>query len=181
MAGKVDEPVGRPEDHRGCPSHPQEVDESEKATDVPHDTDTVRTRLLRAGGASLISLQTIKTMASSSLADVPTVDIDPSGVFKYLLIKLYDRKQSEENFVYIVRGYCRCIYHSDVYVEVQEKLHPLDCDIVGGGSISHEPSLKKIRIYGHAHGYGKADHEITAKLIKAAFPNYKITISDKAY
>ncbi|XP_059052309.1 14 kDa phosphohistidine phosphatase-like [Achroia grisella] len=129
----------------------------------------------------LISLQTIKTMASSSLADVPTVDIDPSGVFKYMLIKLYDRKQSEENFVYIVRGYCRCIYHSDVYVEVQEKLHPLDCDIVGGGSISHEPSSKKIRIYGHAHGYGKADHEITAKLIKAAFPNYKITISDKAY
>ncbi|XP_059058400.1 14 kDa phosphohistidine phosphatase-like [Achroia grisella] len=120
-------------------------------------------------------------MASSSLADVPTVDIDPSGVFKYILIKLYDTKQSEDDFVYIVRGYYRCNYHSDVYDEVQEKLHPLDCETVGGGRISHEPSIKKIHIYGYSQGYGKADHEITAKLIKAAFPDYKITISDEGY
>lgn len=65
--------------------------------------------------------------------------------------------------------------------QVQEKLKPLDCEPLGGGRISHEPKEKKIHIYGYSQGYGKADHEVAAKLVKDAYPGYKITISDEGY
>ncbi|XP_045524981.1 14 kDa phosphohistidine phosphatase-like isoform X2 [Pieris brassicae] len=116
----------------------------------------------------------------SSLSNVPVVDIDPSGVFKYILINVYEEvKSGQEPKMTIARGYKRCNYHSDIYDEVQAKLSPLDCEPLGGGRISHDPENKKIHIYGYSQGYGKADHEITAKLIKAAFPEYTITISDE--
>ena len=44
----------------------------------------------------------------SNFDDVPEVDIDPSGVFKYILIKLH---RSEGDPKYIVRGYARHEYH----------------------------------------------------------------------
>ncbi|XP_022117637.1 14 kDa phosphohistidine phosphatase-like isoform X2 [Pieris rapae] len=118
----------------------------------------------------------------SSLSSVPLVDIDPSGVFKYILINVYEEvKSGQEPKITIVRGYKRCNYHSDIYDEVQAKLSPLDCEPLAGGRISHDPENKKIHIYGYSQGYGKADHEVTAKLIKAAYPEYTITISDEGY
>ncbi|XP_061708299.1 14 kDa phosphohistidine phosphatase-like isoform X1 [Cydia pomonella] len=127
-------------------------------------------------------LRPARRMSTASLAAVPKVDIDPTGVFKYILIKVYDKAQNnQEPSITIVRGYQRCNYHSDIYDEVQEKLQPLDCEPLGGGRISHEPDNKKIHIYGYSQGYGKADHEETAKLIKDAYPSYTITISDEGY
>ncbi|CAG9580966.1 unnamed protein product [Danaus chrysippus] len=122
----------------------------------------------------------IRKMASA--ANVPVVDIDPEGVFKYILINLYDKNLSEsEPQKVLVRGYKRCNYHSDIFDEVQAKLSPLDCEPLGGGRISHDPENKKIHIYGYSQGYGKADHEITAKLVKEAYPAYTISISDEGY
>lgn len=66
-------------------------------------------------------------------------------------------------------------------MQVQEKLAPLDCEPLGGGRISHDPENKKIHIYGYSQGYGKANHETTAKLVKEAYPGYTITISDEGY
>ncbi|XP_049876536.1 14 kDa phosphohistidine phosphatase-like [Pectinophora gossypiella] len=123
-----------------------------------------------------------QNMSSKALDSVPKVDIDPDGVFKYILIKVYDKeKDNVEPSTTIVRGYKRHNYHSDIYDEVQDKLKPLDCEPIGGGRISHQPDDKKIHIYGYSQGYGKADHEVTARLIKDAFPNYTITISDEGY
>ncbi|CAH2102977.1 unnamed protein product [Euphydryas editha] len=118
----------------------------------------------------------------SSALNVPLVDIDPSGVFKYILLHVYDKNKNEgEPQMTIVRGYKRCNYHADIYDEVQAKLTPLDCEPLGGGRISHDPEDKKIHIYGYSQGYGKADHEVTAKLVKEAYPGYSITISDEGY
>lgn len=64
---------------------------------------------------------------------------------------------------------------------MQAKLDPLDSEPLGGGRISHEPDNKKIHIYGYSQGYGKADHEITAQLVKDAYPGYTISISDDGY
>ncbi|KAG6454951.1 14 kDa phosphohistidine phosphatase [Manduca sexta] len=126
--------------------------------------------------------QIIRTMSSTSLDALPKVDIDPSGVFKYILVKVYDKeKDNVEPSITIVRGYKRCNYHSDIFDEVQDKLHPLDCEPLGGGRISHEPDNKKIHIYGYSQGYGKADHEIAAKLIKDTYPDYAISVSDEGY
>lgn len=59
----------------------------------------------------------IRKMASA--ANVPVVDIDPEGVFKYILINLYDKNRSEsEPQKVLVRGYKRCNYHSDIFDEV---------------------------------------------------------------
>ncbi|XP_045499184.1 14 kDa phosphohistidine phosphatase-like isoform X1 [Colias croceus] len=118
----------------------------------------------------------------TSLSSVPLVDIDPSGVFKYILLKVYEEgKNGQEPEITIVRGYKRCEYHADIYDEVQAKLNPLDCEPLGGGRISHDPDNKKIHIYGYSQGYGKADHEIAAKLVKGAYPEYTISISDEGY
>ncbi|CAG9132433.1 unnamed protein product [Plutella xylostella] len=125
---------------------------------------------------------TLRNMSSKALADVPKVDIDPTGVFKYILINVYDKeKNGQEPTITIVRGYQRCNYHSDIFDEVQAKLDPLDCECLGGGRMSHDPENKKLHIYGYSQGYGKADHEITAKIVKDAFPAYTITISDEGY
>ncbi|KAL0851584.1 hypothetical protein ABMA28_007366 [Loxostege sticticalis] len=132
--------------------------------------------------ASTYQLQTIRKMCSCPLDAVPKVDIDPEGVFKYILLKVYGKeKNNEEPSVTVVRGYKRCNYHSDIYDEVQAKLLPLDCEPLGGGRISHDPENKKIHIYGYSQGYGKADHEVAAKLVKDAYPGYTITISDEGY
>lgn len=55
---------------------------------------------------------------TSSLDAVPKVDIDPTGVFKYILLKVHDAEKKEEHSITVVRGYQRCNYHSDIYDEV---------------------------------------------------------------
>lgn len=56
----------------------------------------------------------------SSTSTIPLVDIDPSGVFKYILINVYDKAKNEaEPQMVIVRGYKRCNYHSDIFDEVR--------------------------------------------------------------
>lgn len=62
-------------------------------------------------------------MSTSSLEAVPKVDIDPSGVFKYILMKVYDKeKNNEEPSITVLRGYKRCNYHSDIYDEVNRHI-----------------------------------------------------------
>lgn len=57
----------------------------------------------------------------SSASSVPLVDIDPSGVFKYILIHVYDKDKNEaEPQMTIVRGYKRCNYHADIFDEVSD-------------------------------------------------------------
>ncbi|KAL4713813.1 hypothetical protein ACJJTC_015467 [Scirpophaga incertulas] len=119
--------------------------------------------------------------SNCSLEAIPRVDIDTSGVFKYILLNVHDQNKDSEEPVIIVRGYKRCNYHSDIYDEVQEELSAFDCEVLGGGRISHDPDSKKIHIYGYSQGYGKADHDVTAKVVKDAYPEYTITISDEGY
>lgn len=66
-------------------------------------------------------------------------------------------------------------------LQVQQKLTPLECECLGGGRISHDSDFKRIKIYGYSQGYGKADHEVTAKIIKEFYPKYTISISDEGY
>lgn len=57
--------------------------------------------------------------AAVTLESIPKVDIDPSGVFKYILIKVHGAPvNNKEPSTIIVRGYKRCDYHADIYDEV---------------------------------------------------------------
>lgn len=127
-----------------------------------------------------------RNMSSQAVIDaVPQVDIDSEGRFKYILLKLWaaDHKD-EEDFKYLVRGYNRADWHSDIYEEVYAGVRPLGLDVecVGGGRILHEPEKKKIFIYGYSQGFGKADHSITCDLLKKKYPHYdSIEWKDEGY
>uniref|UniRef100_A0A914E6T2 Uncharacterized protein n=1 Tax=Acrobeloides nanus TaxID=290746 RepID=A0A914E6T2_9BILA len=55
--------------------------------------------------------------AMSKLSSIPNVAIDPSGTFKYILVKVTDPASKDSKL--IVRGFERCAYHSDVLNEVK--------------------------------------------------------------
>ncbi|XP_011302384.1 14 kDa phosphohistidine phosphatase isoform X2 [Fopius arisanus] len=120
---------------------------------------------------------------SQPLDAIADVDIDPNGVFKYILVQVHDdnNKQSKP----IVRGYARCQWHADIYDEIGNELAKyrpgVDTECVGGGRINHNAEEKIIKVYGYSQGFGKADHEVSVRLLKKMYPDYDITCSDEGY
>ncbi|XP_063972625.1 14 kDa phosphohistidine phosphatase-like [Diachasmimorpha longicaudata] len=118
-----------------------------------------------------------------TLNQIPDVDIDPNGVFKYILVHIHDdnNKQSKP----IVRGYARCQWHADIYDEIGNELKKygagLDTECVGGGRINHSAEEKTIKVYGYSQGFGKADHQVSVGLLNKKYPDYDITCSDEGY
>lgn len=113
---------------------------------------------------------------------IPAVDIDDDGVFKYVLIKVYG-KESDDLHKIIVRGFSRAEWHNDIYEEVSESLNALglDTECLGGGRINHQSAQKKILVYGYSQGFGKADHEVSKKILEKVYSNYEIKCSDEGY
>ncbi|XP_043469863.1 14 kDa phosphohistidine phosphatase-like isoform X2 [Leptopilina heterotoma] len=132
-----------------------------------------------------VSKQKIKLISTMSeiLDQIPDVDIDSDGVFKYILINVTDKKSNSKKP--IVRGYARAPYHADIYDEVEEKLKKLGPNIkskcVGGGRIKHDSDQNAINVYGYSQGFGKADHEVSVDLIKKKYPSYEVTWSNEGY
>ncbi|KAM4877864.1 14 kDa phosphohistidine phosphatase [Thomomys bottae] len=125
-------------------------------------------------------------MAAEGLAEVPDVDIDPEGVFKYVLIRVHARPPSgaqAEESKEIVRGYKWAEYHADIYDKVSSELQKegYDCECLGGGRISHQSQDKKIHVYGYSMGYGRAQHAVSTEKIKAKYPDYEVTWADDGY
>uniref|UniRef100_A0A1A9WT61 Sex-regulated protein janus-B n=1 Tax=Glossina brevipalpis TaxID=37001 RepID=A0A1A9WT61_9MUSC len=120
-------------------------------------------------------------MANAKLEAVPSVDIE-EGVFKYVLIKIKDKGTCDDaaSFKTIVRGYKDCQWHSDIFERINAscQIMGLEAEVLGGGKIEHDPSAKKIKVYGQSQGYGKADHEETKKILLSQYPNYTIQIAD---
>lgn len=52
-------------------------------------------------------------MSEEALANVPLVDIDDTGIFKYILIKIVGKENADGNepSKTIVRGYADCKWH----------------------------------------------------------------------
>uniref|UniRef100_F1L613 Sex-regulated protein janus-B n=2 Tax=Ascaris TaxID=6251 RepID=F1L613_ASCSU len=116
-------------------------------------------------------------MPLSSIADV---DIDPQGVFKYILIKVTEKASNEEKL--IVRGYKRCHFHGDVFEETENAVgSDFNLKCLGGGRIRHEPDKREILVYGYSQGYGPADHQKSVNILKTKYPDYKITFSNEGY
>ncbi|KAJ9587003.1 hypothetical protein L9F63_019400 [Diploptera punctata] len=124
-------------------------------------------------------------MATGALKDIPEVDIDPDGTFKYVLIKVYGSKKGSgsEDVKTIVRGFSWGAFHGDIYDKTLEQVQALglDSECVGGGRIKHEAANKKILVYGYSQGFGKADHEVTVGLLKKKYPDYNVSWSDDGY
>lgn len=117
-----------------------------------------------------------------SVHQIPDVDIDSKGRFKYILIHIKDNEAKGEK--YIVRGYKSCSFHGDIFDSVEPNITKLNCKVecVGGGRIRHDPDTKSIFIYGYSQGFGRADHSIAQKLLKEKYPDYtEIQWSNEGY
>ncbi|TNN41875.1 phosphohistidine phosphatase [Liparis tanakae] len=125
-----------------------------------------------------------QTRAAALMANIPRVDIDPSGVFKYVLIRVHSKEEGDDAEIDIVRGYSWAEFHADIYDKVSEELEKggyLDCECVGGGRINHDPQAKKIHVYGHSIGFGRANHATTTEKLKAQYPDYEVTWDNEGY
>ncbi|XP_056100267.1 14 kDa phosphohistidine phosphatase [Rhinichthys klamathensis goyatoka] len=121
-------------------------------------------------------------MSAERLAKIPEADLDPNGVFKYVLIRVHSK--DDDSYVDIVRGYAWAEYHADIYDRVAgelEKSGGLDCECLGGGRIKHEKDAKKIHVYGYSMGFGKANHSVSTEKIKTHYPDYEVTWADEGY
>ncbi|XP_076458713.1 14 kDa phosphohistidine phosphatase-like [Babylonia areolata] len=116
---------------------------------------------------------------NAKLAQVPTVDIDGQGTFKYILCKIYEGNNMQD-FKLIVRGKAAALFHSDIYDRLDASLEAegINCECVGGGKIKHNPDEHSIEVFGKSQAYGKANHATTASLLEESFEAYSITWSD---
>nr|XP_058157376.1 14 kDa phosphohistidine phosphatase [Dasypus novemcinctus] len=149
-------------------------------------------------------------MAGTGLAQIPDVDIDPDGVFKYVLIRVHLEPPSGAGVgesKEIVRGYKWAEYHADIYDKVAGELQKrgFGCECLGGGRISHQSRDRKVHVYGYSmllgapeqvgpgrapavqvtvlstQGYGRAQHSISTAKIQAKYPDYEVTWADDGY
>lgn len=123
-----------------------------------------------------------KTMAS--LADIAPVEIDASGKFKYVLAKVYTSPNAgDSEFQYYVRGHAWGAFHADIFEKFEEQVAALglSAECVGGGRIMHHADQHKIEVFGYSQGYGRADHSVTADLIRKRYPDYEVTTSNDGY
>ncbi|XP_061887685.1 14 kDa phosphohistidine phosphatase [Entelurus aequoreus] len=125
-----------------------------------------------------------QTKAASRMVNIPQADIDPSGVFKYVLIRVHSKEEGDDTEVDIVRGYGWAEFHADIYEKVSEELEKdglLDCECVGGGRIRHDAQDKKIHVYGYSIGFGRANHAVTTEKLKVQYPDYEVTWDNEGY
>uniref|UniRef100_A0A8D8XZ84 Sex-regulated protein janus-A n=1 Tax=Cacopsylla melanoneura TaxID=428564 RepID=A0A8D8XZ84_9HEMI len=136
--------------------------------------------------AANLHLTPTNLRAMASFDSIPSVEIDPQGTYKYILIKLYEKnvtnEDGSEKFKYLVRGNARGEFHGDIYDAFVATLpKTLDTECVGGGRIKHNPDEKKILVYGYSQGFGKADHSISKQVLAEKYTGYTIDWSDEGY
>lgn len=54
-----------------------------------------------------------QTKAAALMSNIPQADIDASGVFKYVLIRVHSREEEDDSEVDIVRGYGWAEFHGE--------------------------------------------------------------------
>ncbi|XP_036437169.1 14 kDa phosphohistidine phosphatase [Colossoma macropomum] len=113
---------------------------------------------------------------ADSLSEVPDVEIDPEGKFKYILVRIKVKGGTDHKD--IVRGTKSAEYHNHIFEKVNPAMEALglESSCLGGGKIEHNSTEKKLRVFGESTGYGKADHAVTVEKLKAVFKDYEITM-----
>jgi len=129
------------------------------------------------------------TMAATSPAqrfdEIPIADIDPSGTFKYVLIKVEDKAGARSK--HVVRGYTFAEYHADIYQKAKGEIlsDGIECAVEGGGRIKHIPPKDAVKgelvVYGYSIAFGRADHEIAVECLRAKYSDYNITFNNEGY
>lgn len=124
-------------------------------------------------------------LMSALLDAIPDVDIDDSGKFKYVQIRVEHADQRK----IIIRGYSFASYHDNIVQHTKAaSLADLGAEgaqlrwkCIGGGRIQHDPVAKTLFVYGYSVSYGRCDHTVATKLLQARYPDYTITWSNDGY
>lgn len=127
-----------------------------------------------------VTMPGVTAPVNAKLAQVPTVQIDQRGTFKYILCKIYEGNNVNDCKL-IVRGTTDALFHADIYDYLDANLEAdgISCECVGGGQIRHNPEEKSIEIFGKSQAYGRANHATTAVLLEESFTLYSIRWSDQ--
>ncbi|XP_018424550.1 PREDICTED: 14 kDa phosphohistidine phosphatase-like [Nanorana parkeri] len=117
----------------------------------------------------------------AQLDSVTEVQIDPEGVFKYILIRVSAGAAETDPHRDVVRGTKSAEYHNHIFDKVNPEIQALglQCKCLGGGKIEHNSAEKKIRVYGESTGYGRADHAVAAEKLKRHYKDYEVVCEDK--
>ena len=109
------------------------------------------------------------------------VEIDEGGKFKYIQIKIINKKNPNDTRI-IIRGFKDCKFHDEIYKKFMENANvtlddPYNYEVIGGGKLEFKDNNTKIYIYGQSTVYGPCDHYLTKEIISKHFGNkYSIEI-----
>ncbi len=159
-----------------------------------------------ASTSSFTTTEAAAASSSSSSSAIPFPHIPPAeideGVFKYVLMRL---SREGDGVRFIVRGSLSAHYHDDVFQASKAEIlaHPdskgLLVSCAGGGRIKHvveeekagaaeggeqrreEKKRRTIEVYGYSVGYGRAEHEVSAQVLRGAFPGAEVSWSNEGY
>lgn len=57
------------------------------------------------------------------MANIKPADIDPSGVFKYVLIRVHSKEHGDDSEIDIVRGYGWAEFHGQSFTTANDELN----------------------------------------------------------
>jgi hypothetical protein len=80
-----------------------------------------------------------------------------------------------------IGGRCTLPIQLDVRKCAVANLQGFQLDVTGGGRIKKDDGSKDIVVYGHSYGFGRANHSISADLIRKAYPDFKVEWSNDGY
>lgn len=118
-------------------------------------------------------------------SEVHTMKQLPWCRFKYVLLRV--TSAGGEHSKLLVRGYKACAYHDDVVRETKDELRGsgLHLSVLGGGRIEHKPhGSPRVHVFGFSSAFGPAVHEVSAVIVRRAFPFYDdedVTVSYDGY
>ena len=111
------------------------------------------------------------------------VEIDEGGKFKYIQIKIVNKKDPNDTRI-IIRGYSNCKFHDQIFKSFMEKANvtledPYNYEVLGGGKIEYKEN-NKIYLSGQSTVYGPCDHFLSKEMLKKHFGDkYTIEVEKK--
>ena len=120
---------------------------------------------------------------SESLERYKDVEIDEDGKFKYIQIKIVNKKDPKDSRI-IIRGTAKCKFHDEIFKLFMEKANitmddPFNYEVLGGGKIEFRDRNTKIYLSGQSSVYGPCDHYKSSEIMKKHFgEKYKFEIEN---
>jgi phosphohistidine phosphatase len=151
------------------------MDPSEFTTNAEDQAEAAKLKARLANPSASGNNKNFKPLGPVDIAD---------GKHKYVLISAQEPGFTDEHFFVTSKrgaGYHRNA--AEPFVHHLEEHGYEKIQVIGGGRILLDTDAKNISIFGFSYGFGKADHEISKRVVQAdqRYADYDITTSDEGY